>query len=140
MRGDVRSFMVEIDGVPMWATMHMDKAPLTLLHTTGILEEGEPRYRVWSGYSKEVGRVVTRKYTLEQPEVAASYRSRFWTIDRFNKLALGPDSVAKAVKTKDWRIRIFMALVAMSETNAYLAFNVKMRAKGFQAWTRVQWK
>ena len=40
----------------------------------------------------------------------------------------------------DWRLRIFFALLAMSETNAYLAFNVKNRARGFQPWTRVQWK
>lgn len=65
MRGMVKSLGIEVDGVPLWATMHMDKAPLTLVHTCGSIVPGPPRYRTWAKYVKSAGKVIRRKYTLE---------------------------------------------------------------------------
>lgn len=62
--------------------------------------------------------------------MAADYRSRFWGVDRFNKLSLGPDSVSTAVRTLDWRKRMFFSLLAISETNAYLSYNAEARKIG----------
>ena len=72
--------------------------------------------------------------------MAALYRGNFWAIDRFNKLALGPSSVATAFRTMDWKRRFFMSVLALCETNAYLAYNAMAAEKSQPTLTRNEWK
>ncbi len=59
---------------------------------------------------------------LEQPDVHSKYRALFSAVDRFNKLALSQkNSVQYAVRTEKWRTRFWMATLAISECNAWLA-------------------
>ena len=90
-RGDTASMSVQLEDVTMWASCHRDKQPMSLIHTCDTMLRGAPRFRTFLKYSK--GKVTRRKFTLEQPSVHARYRSTFWAVDRYNKLALGPDSV-----------------------------------------------
>lgn len=93
---------VEVEGVKLQGSVHRDKQPMALVHTAGSLAPGEPRFRNFVRYDKNKKTVVRRKYRLDQPHVHAIYRSKFWHVDRFNKLALGPKSIQYAVGTHDW--------------------------------------
>ena len=126
--------------VPMYATAHMDKAPLTLVHNCDTINAGVPRVRYFARYSKDVHKVVRARFQLEQPSVAATYRDRFWAVDKFNKIALGPHSVMSAFRTLDWKVRFFATMLAMAETNAYLAYNYKAKQLGQTELTRHEWK
>lgn len=116
--------------VPIYATAHMDKAPLTLVHNCDTINDGVPRIRHFARYSKDAHKVVRRKFVLDQPSVAATYRSRFWAVDRFNKMALGPHSIMGALRTMDWKTRFFNSLLGMAVTNAYQAYNIRAAQLG----------
>ena len=103
----------------MWASCHMDKKPMSLIHTTDTCLEGEPRFRTIARYKE--GKVLRKTYTLHQPCVHATYRNNFWMWDRFNRVALGPLSMQYAVRSADWKKRFFFALLGISETSAYFA-------------------
>ena len=51
------------------------------------------------------------------------YRSNFNAADVFNKMATGPNSIAKQIGVKVWWKRAFFGFVSLCETNAYLAYN-----------------
>ena len=84
---------------------------MVLCHTTGTALEGPTRLRQYRKFKG--GKIVRRKWTLRQPDVHAKYRAYFSAVDVFNKLALGPVSVATCYKTRDWRRRFFCATVAL---------------------------
>lgn len=94
---------------------------MLLIHTTATSLPGAPRHRTIARFDKRTGQVRRNKYVLNQPDVHSKYRGMFWAVDRYNKLALGPGSVQYATYTKKWETRLFLAFIAMSETNAYLA-------------------
>ena len=93
---------------------------MCLVHTCGTSLPGAPRERRWAKYKG--GQIVKKNYRLEQPNVHALYRESFSGVDIFNKVALGPHSVQKAYKSKDWTHRFWSALVGMCEANAYLMY------------------
>lgn len=141
-RGDIASYKTSVEGVNMWATGHMDKKPLTVVHTCDSIAPGKPRYRTFSKWSKDTHRIRRAVFKLDQPSVAATYRDKFWHVDRYNKLSLGPDSMQYAVRTQDWKVRFFLGLVGMSECNAYLAHRCVAEAASVRqdAMDRWQWK
>ena len=51
------------------------------------------------------------------------YRSNFNAADVFNKMATGPNSIAKQIGIKVWWKRAFFGFVSLWETYAYLAYN-----------------
>lgn len=61
-------------------------------------------------------------------------------MDRFNKLALGPNSVQYSVSTRDWRMRMFLSMLAISETNAYLLNNAMLMRDGQAALSHSDFK
>lgn len=62
--------------------------------------------------------------------VHSVYRNSFWAVDRFNKLSLGPNSIQFSVMTQSWTTRVFLAMLACSETNAYLIHNTMLKRDG----------
>ncbi len=50
----------------IYASGHMDKEAMTLVHTCGTMLPGEPQHRHFRKFSQ--GRILRRKYTLEQPQ------------------------------------------------------------------------
>jgi hypothetical protein len=110
------------DNEPYWvyASGHRDVQPMLLCHTAGTSLDAETRDRVWR---RQVGGVRRRAvFKLKQPDVHATYRSEFNAVDNFNKLALGPGTAQFAMRTMKWDRRVFFAMIAMAETNAYLAY------------------
>ena len=61
-------------------------------------------------------------------------------MDIYNKIALGPSTVAKAYKSKSWIHRFFAAILAMSETNACLVHKQRMRSKDKEPLDHADWK
>ena len=62
-------------------------------------------------------------------------------MDRFNKLALGTvSSVQYAIRTERWQVRFFLALLAICETNAFLAHNTRRQRVGDPLLSRMSWK
>jgi hypothetical protein len=139
-RGDVKCMAIVVDGEPMWATAHMDKQPLTLVHSCEVTTAGPPRYRSVCKYVPDAKQVKRAVLKLDQPSVSGIYRDKFWNVDRFNKLSLGPDSVQYAVKTENWKVRFWFATVGLSECNAYLAYKHKCVARGEKILSRWDWK
>ena len=54
---------IEVDGCKMWASCHMDKQPMSLIHTCNTMLKGPARYRAYAGY--KIGKVIRRKFKLE---------------------------------------------------------------------------
>ncbi len=69
----------------------MDNKCLVLCHTSRTSMPGAARVRRFRKYAG--GNIISRKYTLEQPDVAAVYREWYGAVDVYNKLSLGPRSV-----------------------------------------------
>ena len=84
----------EIVGQPhtIYASNHMDKQPLVLVHTCATSLPGDSRLRIWRP-SRRTGACVPRTYLLEQPRCHAEYRNNYSAVDICNKVALGPSSV-----------------------------------------------
>ena len=126
-RGDVMHMRVDIPKSPMtdvtslFASGHMDKPPMVLVHTSGHGLAGDQRKRLWRSFDAKKGQYVKEKYTLDQPDVHARYRGTFSKVDIFNKMSLGPNSLQMVYKTKEWVNRFFLAVLSMCITNAYLA-------------------
>ena len=72
--------------------------------------------------------------------MAATYRNKFWHVDRYNKLSLGPDSMQYATRTQDWKVRFFFGMVGMSECNAYLAHTAGKHSRKLDPLSRTTWK
>jgi hypothetical protein len=49
-RGDLKCMKVVVEGETMWATAHMDKQPLTLVHNCDTVNAGPPRFRSFCKY------------------------------------------------------------------------------------------
>jgi hypothetical protein len=69
----------------------------------------------------EFGDMVRWEGELRQPMILAEYRMHFNTVDVHNKLALGPRSLC-TVGANHLLLKIFLALVAIAETIAYLTY------------------
>ena len=119
--------VVQLPGFEVYGSIHIDKAPMTLVHTTGTMTPGAPRYRNWCKYVE--GKMVRRRYQLQQPQVHGLYRAHFSAVDRWNRHTFGPTSLQHALTTKDWRLRFFLALFSACVTNAFLAGNAHRRRK-----------
>jgi hypothetical protein len=98
----------------------MDKKPVNLLGTAGSSDEAPivTRRRV---YMNEFGDMVRWEGELRQPMIHAEYRACFNAVDVHNRLALGPHSLC-TVGANHLHLKIFFALVAIAETNAYLTY------------------
>ena len=124
-RGDQVHCMVKVPGKPyrIFASGHFDKTPMSLVHTCGTSLPGPPRRRVYRYYDEEA--FCDRSVVLElmQPQTHSRYRSCFWMVDRHNSLALGPQGLHVTVKVTIWHLQMFLALLSIAVTNAFLAFN-----------------
>jgi hypothetical protein len=98
----------------------MGKQPMTLLSTAGSLN-ASPLITRRRDYINEFGDMVRWEGELRQPMIHAEYRISFNAVDVHNKLALGPHSVC-TIGANFPQLKIFLALLAMAETNAYLAY------------------
>ena len=142
-RGDQAHAQIRLpDNRVIFGSCHRDVQPMVLVHTTGTSSPGESRYRRFAAFDKEVGHVVRKRYVLHQPDVHAKYRSLFSAVDRFNKLALSQqNSVQYGIRTEKWRTRFFMAMVAICETNAWLAHCNRLETQGeIDTPSRTEWK
>jgi hypothetical protein len=99
---------------------HMDKRPMTLLGTTGSSKEAPPvmRRRL---YMTDEGDLVRWTGELQQPFIHYIYRSHFNAVDVHNKLCVGPRSVC-SVGGNFLLLKLWLAMVAIAETNAYLTY------------------
>lgn len=142
VRGQSKHYkaMVDIHGEarPVFASVHMDSQPMSLVHTCSTSMTGKQAIRTWRKYVN--GTVKRRKYTLEQPKVFQIYRSHYNAVDNFNKLALGPKSSQYAYRTPHWDRRVFMALLAMAETNAFLAYRALELRAGRRPMVHATWR
>jgi hypothetical protein len=93
---------------------------LTLQGTAGSSDEAPliTRRRV---YMNEFGDMVRWEGELRQPMIHAEYCTYFNAVDVHNKLALGPHSVC-TIGANHLQLKIFLALLAMAQTNAYLTY------------------
>ena len=107
----------------LYASGHHDKTPMVLVHTAGTSRAGPQRKRVYRYYDSESKCNRSVVLTLMQPQVHATYRGRFWVVDRHNSLALGPDGTHRAIRVKTWHRRLFLGLVSITLVNALLAYN-----------------
>ena len=51
------------------------------------------------------------------------YRSNFNISDVFNKMATGPNSIARQIGVKVWWKRAFLCFLSLCDTNVYLVYN-----------------
>jgi hypothetical protein len=93
---------------------------MTLLGTTGSSDEA-PLITRRCVYMNEFGDMVRWEGELRQPTIHAEYRTYFNAVDVHNKLALGPHRVC-TIGANHLQLKIFLALLAMAETNAYLTY------------------
>lgn len=122
----------------VYGSVHMDTQPMVLVHTTGLSTPGQARIRKWAKYKK--GFIIKRKYVLNQPHVHAIYRAGFSAVDIFNKMSLGPNSIQKAYKTKQWTHRMFLAFLSFAVTNAYLCHKHRNKSNGTKWLEFSDWK
>lgn len=102
-RGDTIHLKYDFESTTLYASCHTDLKPMCLIHTAGTSLPGEPRFRHFAVFDKEVGRTYRNVYKLEHPDVHSKYRAHFSAVDRFNNLALGSNSsVQYAVATYRW--------------------------------------
>ena len=107
----------------MFASGHFDKGPMILVHTAGSSMPGPSRKRVHRWYDRDAKRVKSVVLELMQPDTHARYRVSFWAVDRFNRMAFGPEGVHRTVRVKGWHRRFFLALLSATILNAYMAYN-----------------
>jgi hypothetical protein len=93
---------------------------MTLLSTSGSSDEAPivTRRRV---YMNELGDMVRWERELRQPMIHAENRTCFNAVDVHKRLELGPHSLC-TVGANHLHLKIFLALVAIAETNAYLTY------------------
>ena len=96
-RGDTHHVKVVVPGMQdervneVYGSIHMDIQPMVLVHTTGLSTPGPSRIRRWGKYKK--GKIVKKKYKLDQPHVHSVYRDGYSAVHIFNKMGLGPYSI-----------------------------------------------
>jgi hypothetical protein len=117
-----RQLVMNVNGKDTTFTgaFHMDKKQMTLLATAGSSNEAPivTRTRLYIG---DDGERVDWEGDLQQPIVHYIYRTHFNAVDVHNKLAVGPRSVCK-VLVGGLPFKIWLGLLAMAETNAYLLY------------------
>jgi hypothetical protein len=99
---------------------HMNKQHMTLLGTAGSPDEAPliTRRRV---YMNEFDDMVRWEGELRQPMIHAEDRTYLNAVDVHNNLALGLHSVC-TIGANPLQLKIFLALLAMAEANAYLTY------------------
>lgn len=125
-------------GWTVYGTCHMDKAPMTLVHTCGLSLPGPPRFRNWAKFKD--GKMVRRQYKLEQPHVHSIYRGNFSGVDIYNKYCFGPRSLQMPYKTNCWQVRFWFACFSMCVTNAFHAHNRFRSIQSLEKWTLLEFK
>ncbi|NDC57150.1 MAG: hypothetical protein EBZ69_10175 [Alphaproteobacteria bacterium] len=105
---------------PIFAGGHMDKQPLFLCASTGTSLVGEEKVRYRSKLVN--GEIIKSRYTLQQPDMHATYRKHCGAVDQFNKMSLQPGTLHDVWKTVSCNRRLFAATLSWIETNAQLAF------------------
>lgn len=106
---------------PIFAGGHMDKAPLLLCASTGTSLPGEPKVRRRTVFRN--GRMHTTTYRLDQPDMHATYRSKYNAVDRFNSMSGQPGTLPDKWKTKSCKHRLFATTISWIDTNAQTAWN-----------------
>ena len=108
-------------GMRVLAAGWMDKKEMLVACSCRTTDVAPPADRIRNKYKD--GAVRRIKYTVEQRDCHAFYRQHFNAIDIFNRLALGPGTVASSWVTKNGRQavlkRFFMYTLACIETNAF---------------------
>ena len=124
-RGDQKHYRVQPPGEewPDFASGYFDKGPMILVHTAGSSMLGLSCKRVHRRYDYDAKRVKSVVLELMQPDTHARYRGSFWAVDRFNRMAFGPEGVHRTVRVKGWHRRFFLALLSATVLNAYMAYN-----------------
>lgn len=104
----------------LFAASHCDKKPCHLVATRGTSNPGCSKTR-WFRMFRD-GEIVATRYLLDQPHFHELYRNNFNAVDVYNKQACGPTSLINVLGTKSWWKRVWVTLLCMAETNAYLAY------------------
>jgi len=124
VRLDTKWFTQEVDvggqKYKLHAGGHMDKAPLMLAATCSTSQDGKTAVR-HHAHLKD-GKIVKKKYELQQPKMHELYRSYIHVVDCCNKVSLGHGNVCDVWQSKKVHHRLFAALLAITETNAYHAY------------------
>lgn len=111
---------LEVGKKTFYAGAFMDKIPMLLVSSCGtsLLADEVTRDRTeWVQ-----GSFKTTYYQVRQPVMHDTYRRNFNGVDLFNRDCFGEYSLQKAVKTRSWTRRMFLALLGMCETNAMKAY------------------
>ena len=126
-RGDCADKFVDVRLHPQappkrsYAACHTDNKPMSLLCTLGTTKEPSvPQIRT-RAYRDSDGVLQNFVGQLRQPGAHQLYRTKFNGVDNSNKLALSPGSCV-GLTTKFENVRVFLAFLAMAETNAFLAY------------------
>jgi hypothetical protein len=117
-----QQLVLKVNGIDTTFTgaFHMDRAPMTLLGTTRSSQEAPPVMRRHVSMSDN-GDMVRWVGELQQPNIHHIYRSHFNAVDVHNKMPVGPRSMCD-VGLKSLPLKLWLALVAFAETNAYLMY------------------
>lgn len=117
---------------PFFAGAFMDKRPLLLVGTCGTSLDAEQVQRDRTEWVE--GGFVTSRYNVTMPRMHDTYRRMFNGVDLFNRDCFGDYSLQKAVKTRYWHRRFFLALLGMCETNALKAYRHEVGPMTRFAW------
>ena len=121
-------------GVPWRCGVWKGVQSLMLCAATGTSLPGERKVRHRTVLVK--GELVKQTYTLDQPNMHATYRKYFNAVDLFNKASLQPGTLVDTWHTKKAHKRLFAATWAWIETNGMLAYN---RQNPHARLTKQQW-
>ena len=111
-----------------WASIDMDKQPMSLISTAATNLEGPARERtVRSVHSS--GEYSINKFTLEQDEQHSIYRAGFNALDKHNAKRQGGTSFETTWKTWKWWVRDYQFFFGVSEVNAFLLWRVHKNPK-----------
>lgn len=138
-RGESAFLVKEVQGHKIIAAAHQDRHPMLLVGTTGTSDPAPTVDRTCFRING-AGEKVQLNYSMDQPDFFWQYRTNFNAIDVADKLALGPGSIIEVWRTKNVYHRIFAAMVAIMECNAYNAivcFNKEYHNLSRDDWRRM---
>lgn len=105
----------------IFAGAHMDKQPLLLCASTGTSLPDDRKVRNRAVFRD--GEIQRDTYYLDQPEMHATYRQNFNTVDKFNRHSGQPGTLPDTWQTTDCRKRLFATSWSWIDTNAQVAWN-----------------
>jgi hypothetical protein len=90
------------------AAIHVDKQPMALVGTTCGSAEPPAVSQLRRYWDFATHNVTNWVGTLQQPRIHQLYRDHFNGVDLHNRYTFGPGSVALAVETKAYELRLFL--------------------------------